>query len=160
MSIKSYCGTLSPAPALSLLSSLRSQDRKRHFFSKRALFARFQPFFSETAFSSQRGKFKIKRRHLQKTHKHCISGHKKTRQILSVGSHSLGYKDSNLEMTESESVVCMLFLPDFMRFLQCLCWKLTYRLTYQLKFHLRLFCHCSIVLIALEIESLRITAVG
>lgn len=29
---------------------------------------------------------------------------KKTRQIYSAGSHSLGYKDSNLEMTESESV--------------------------------------------------------
>ena len=34
----------------------------------------------------------------------CAPAHKKTRQIFSAGSHSLGYKDSNLEMTESESV--------------------------------------------------------
>ena len=37
-------------------------------------------------------------------HKHCIFGHNKTRQTFSAGFHSLGYKDSNLEMTESESV--------------------------------------------------------
>ncbi len=69
---------------------------------------------------------------LEEPHICYISRHKKTQPIVSTEFLNQGYKDSNLEMTESESVMYGFESVDFMGFPAWRERKLTYGLTYRI----------------------------